>query len=132
MRKLATVLMFATAAAGAAQSPDPSQIPRISMLEFVARHRAGTILVVDVRQESSFRAGHIPGAINVPLTELPARAARIAELAASRGVVTYCACPAEQTSSLAAAELARAGVRGARALAGGFDEWMARGGAIEK
>ena len=41
--------------------------PRIAQLDFGVIQAAGRVLVVDVRDEASYKAGHIRGAINVPV-----------------------------------------------------------------
>jgi rhodanese-related sulfurtransferase len=109
----------------------PAQAPRMSLIEFSAAHRTGRVLVLDVRSVSAFRSGHIPGAVNVPLPEVESRTDDIRIRAMGRPVVAYCACAQEQTSALAAGLLIAAGLD-ARALAGGLDGWVARGGRIEK
>ncbi|GAA5092691.1 hypothetical protein GCM10023319_48500 [Nocardia iowensis] len=53
----------------------------------IYRHDAGEITLIDVRPHEEYDAGHIPGAISVPLAEL---AARLAELPADRDIVAYC------------------------------------------
>jgi rhodanese-related sulfurtransferase/DNA-binding MarR family transcriptional regulator len=53
----------------------------------VARAREGGIVVLDVRPAEEYAAGHIPGAISIPVDEL---ADRIAELPADAEVVAYC------------------------------------------
>ncbi|MBT2446574.1 metalloregulator ArsR/SmtB family transcription factor [Streptomyces sp. ISL-43] len=55
--------------------------------ELLARARAGEILVLDVRPAEEYAAGHIPGALSIPVTEL---ADRIAELPDGTEVVAYC------------------------------------------
>jgi 3-mercaptopyruvate sulfurtransferase SseA len=47
----------------------------------------GELVLLDVRDAASYAAGHIPGALNLPLAELPERAA---ELDRGRAYVTYC------------------------------------------
>lgn len=44
-------------------------------------------LLLDVRTPEEFKAGHIPGAKNIPVQELTAR---VSEIEAGRGVVVYC------------------------------------------
>jgi rhodanese-related sulfurtransferase len=44
-------------------------------------------VVLDVRPESEFAAGHIPGAVSIPIDELPER---LAELPQDAEVVAYC------------------------------------------
>ncbi len=79
----------ALAAAQAAQPNDLDKAPRISQAEFKKLHDAGQVLVLDVRDADSYRAGHIPGAISIPLDQL---ASHVDELKrSSKPIVTYCA-----------------------------------------
>ncbi|MER3452430.1 MAG: ArsR family transcriptional regulator, partial [Acidimicrobiia bacterium] len=55
-----------------------------------ARARAGDVVVLDVRPPEEYRAGHIPGAISIPVGELEKR---IAELPADKEIVAYCRGP---------------------------------------
>jgi rhodanese-related sulfurtransferase len=99
--------------------------------EFEPLNAASSVLVVDVRDAGSFAGGHIPGASHVPLREIEVELAAIKRAARGRVVVTYCSCPTEATSLIAARTLSRAGVK-ARALVGGFPRWVESGGAIER
>ena len=58
---------------------------------------ADDVQVIDIRPEEAFRAGHIPGAVNVPMDELPSR---VEELDFAAEVVV--ACPIGQSSVRAA------------------------------
>ncbi|WP_431955828.1 ArsR/SmtB family transcription factor [Nocardia lijiangensis] len=73
----------AVAAAAVLGSPDDA----ITRDELVRRRDNGDITVVDVRPHEEYVAGHIPGAINIPLAEL---ADRLAELPADHDIVAYC------------------------------------------
>lgn len=55
--------------------------------ELLARAQAGDVLVLDVRPTEEYRAGHIPGALSVPVGELPER---IEELPRATEIVVYC------------------------------------------
>jgi rhodanese-related sulfurtransferase/DNA-binding transcriptional ArsR family regulator len=55
--------------------------------ELLARAAAGEIVVLDVRPAEEYAAGHIPGALSIPVAEL---ADRIAELPEETEVVAYC------------------------------------------
>jgi len=55
--------------------------------KLLARARAGGVVVLDVRPAEEYAAGHIPGAISIPVDEL---ADRIAELPDDAEVVAYC------------------------------------------
>ncbi len=59
----------------------------VGRAELLRRAQAGEVVVLDVRPAEEFAAGHIPGAISIPIDELPAR---IAELPADAEVVAYC------------------------------------------
>ena len=88
------------------------------------------VLVIDVRDPDSYAKGHIPGAVNVDYTMVFKQADRFK--GETRTIVTYCACAREMTSARAAVDLNEKGIPGAKALVGGWDEWVARGGKIEK
>ena len=66
----------------------PEDSPRITQAEFKKLLSANDVIVLDVRGDQAYRAGHIPGAISVPLEAVDARAAEWK--AASKPVVTYC------------------------------------------
>jgi rhodanese-related sulfurtransferase len=118
--------------AAAPQSSDAPVIPRLKLEDFRIRHAAGAVLVVDVRDEFVFKAGHIPGAINVPLAEIDRRVDEVRARAGTRQVVTYCSCPSEQTAASAAVTLAKRGIADVSVLVGGYPEWVATGGAVER
>lgn len=58
--------------------------------ELLRRVKKGEVTVLDVRPSEEFRAGHIPGAISVPMGELKAR---LKDLPRNREVVAYCRGP---------------------------------------
>jgi rhodanese-related sulfurtransferase/DNA-binding HxlR family transcriptional regulator len=65
----------------------PEDTEQVTREELLARVAAGTATVVDVRPEEEYAAGHIPGAVSVPLDELEAR---LAELPNGTEIVAYC------------------------------------------
>jgi rhodanese-related sulfurtransferase/DNA-binding transcriptional ArsR family regulator len=87
------------------------------------RARAGTVLVLDVRPAEEYRAGHIPGAVSIPLGEL---GRRIDELPADKDVVAYCRGP-YCVLAFRAVEVLRGRGRAARRLEEGLPEWRAAG-----
>jgi rhodanese-related sulfurtransferase len=105
---------------------------RLSVSDVMSLQAADLALVVDVRMERSFNAGHIPGALNVPVDEVEARAPEILRLAAGRAIVTYCSCLHEHTSAVAAEALVAAGGKDVSALLGGYPAWVAKGGPVER
>lgn len=78
----------------------PAQVKRISADEAKdLLDKNPDVLLIDVRQPEEYRQGHIPGAILLPLPELPDK---LGELNITRGIVTYCRLGRR---SLAAAQL---------------------------
>ena len=63
------------------------ELEPVSRSELVERANQGKVVILDVRPHEEFAAGHIPGAISIPVQELPDR---LAELPADVEVVAYC------------------------------------------
>jgi rhodanese-related sulfurtransferase len=91
--------------------------------ELARRVRSGEVTVLDVRPAEEYRAGHIPGARSMPLTELEAR---LHEVPRSRDVVAYCRGPYCVMAAEAVTMLRRKGYRAHR-LDEGVADWRARG-----
>lgn len=91
--------------------------------ELRRRMQEGSVTVLDVRPGDEFRAGHIAGAISVPVRDLDRR---IAELQRGREVVAYCRGPYCVYAAEAVEALRKAGYR-ARRMEDGFPDWKARG-----
>jgi rhodanese-related sulfurtransferase len=51
--------------------------PSIDVAELDALLSQGAIRVLDVREDSEFRSGHLPGAINIPVKKLPDRITKL-------------------------------------------------------
>ena len=82
--------------------------------------------VVDVRSPEEWSRGHLPGAIHIPLAQLPDR---IGELDASAPIVLHC--KGGGRSSIATSFLQSRGLTNVSNLAGGFDAWVAQGFKID-
>lgn len=95
--------------------------------ELMARSGAGLVTVIDVRTPDEFAAGHVPGAVNIPLAEL---LARVGEIPADREAVAYCRGVLCIQSMEAVGHLRAAGLR-ARRLEYGLPEWRAAGFPVE-
>jgi ArsR family transcriptional regulator len=95
----------------------------VSRDELLDRLRSGTATVLDVRPEDEFAHGHLPDALNIPLSQLERR---LAELPADHEIVAYCRGPWCVLSFEAVALLRRRGYR-ARRLEDGFPEWKTAG-----
>jgi rhodanese-related sulfurtransferase/DNA-binding transcriptional ArsR family regulator len=95
--------------------------------ELVRRVRAGEVTLLDVRPHEEYVAGHIPGALSVPLADL---ANRLGDLRKRRDVVAYCRGPYCVMALDAVDLLRRKGFRAQR-LEQGVAEWRARGWRVE-
>lgn len=89
--------------------------------ELLARVLAGETMVIDVRPEAEYQAGHIPGAINIPVDEL---SQHLESLPREQEIVAYCRGPYCMLAFEAVARLREAGYQ-ARRLEDGFPEWKA-------
>jgi rhodanese-related sulfurtransferase len=78
------------------------------------------VVLVDFRKASEFRAGHLPGAISVPLSELDRR---YREIPATARLILYCQCPIEEIAT-AYAFLQGQGYRNQAVLEDGVDGWL--------
>jgi rhodanese-related sulfurtransferase/DNA-binding transcriptional ArsR family regulator len=95
----------------------------IGFAELVDRLRSGAVVLVDARPEDEFLAGHIAGAINVPVDELEAR---LHVLPMDQEVIAYCRGPYCAFADRAVAILRANGYQ-ARRFALGFPDWRAAG-----
>jgi len=100
-------------------------IPRKELLE---RVRNGLVTVLDVRPAEEFAAGHVPGAINISLSELEER---LDELGETQEIVAYCRGPHCILAFEAVAKLREKGLN-ARRLEDGYPEWKVSGLPTEK
>lgn len=94
--------------------------------ELLLRVRRGEVTVLDVRPAEEYRAGHIPGALSVPVNELKAR---LKELPKDREIVAYCRGPYCVMAVEAVTLLRKKGFEAQRMELGVVD-WRARGWAV--
>ena len=107
---------------------DASGTERVSRTELLERARSGDVVVLDVRPVEEYAAGHIPGAVSLPLEHLEAR---LDELDPGLEVVAYCRGPLCLLAPEAVARL-RARGRRARCLEEGLPEWRQAGLPVEE
>ena len=103
------------------------EVEGVTSRELRDRLRRGDVVVIDVRPEEEYRAGHIPGARSVPIEELEAR---LAEIGDRQEVVAYCRGRFCAYAHQAVRLLTGAGHR-ARRLVGGLPEWRLAGFRVE-
>ena len=96
--------------------------------EVLERARKGLVVVLDVRPPEEFSAGHLPGAVNIPIHELEKR---MKELPKRKEVIAYCRGPYCLMSYDAVSLLRRKGLK-ARRLEAGLPEWRAAGLPVER
>jgi rhodanese-related sulfurtransferase/DNA-binding transcriptional ArsR family regulator len=95
--------------------------------ELLSRARDGLVTVLDVRPAEEYAAGHVPGAINVPLSELEDR---LGDFHPEQEFVAYCRGPHCVLAFDAVARLRQKGFK-ARRLQDGYPEWKTSGLPIE-
>lgn len=112
---------------GKAANPITSSVRDIPPATLAPLVENGAVVVVDVREAHEFAAGHIPGAINLPLSGFSAD-----QLPDSGGrpLVLNCAAGGRSARALAHCDAAQASVDGH--LAGGMGAWMAAGLPVER
>ena len=103
------------------------QLEPITREELLARTDDGSVLVLDVRPKEEYQAGHIPGAISVPLSQLEKR---LADLPQEAEIVAYCRGPYCVLAPQALDVLRRHGFQ-ARRLQDGLPEWRHAGLPVE-
>jgi len=77
---------------GVESAVQPGLVPEIDQAELVAQLRGGGVTLVDVLSPESFAANHIPLAINLPVADIPSRAADVVRDRAAP-IVVYCGGP---------------------------------------
>lgn len=99
-------------------------VPQLSAAALA--QRPNTITILDVRARSEWDAGHIPGAIHIPLGDL---AQRTNELPRNRPLVVHC--QGGTRSAIAASLLQARGFTLVENLTGGYADWQRAAGATE-
>ncbi len=95
----------------------------VSRAELVERAARGDVIILDVRPTEEFAAGHIPGALSIPLDQLEAALSRLPKRAR---IVAYCRGPYCVLAPQAVQRLRAKGFT-ARRLADGMPEWRLAG-----
>lgn len=104
------------------------EMEAVSAREVLERAKKGLVVVLDVRPAEEFSAGHLPGAVNIPIHELEKR---LRELPKRKEVIAYCRGPYCLMSYDAVSLLRKKGIK-ARRLEAGLPEWRAAGLPVER
>jgi rhodanese-related sulfurtransferase len=105
----------------------PERLTAESRTGLLEKARRGEVIVIDVRPEVEYRAGHLPCARSLPLAEIERR---LAELPADKEIVAYCRGPFCLMSDEAVRLLRQRGYR-AHKISDGVAEWAAEGLPVE-
>jgi rhodanese-related sulfurtransferase len=103
------------------------QLEPVTREELLARTDDGSVMVLDVRPQEEYQAGHLPGAISIPMARLEER---LGDLPPETEIVAYCRGPYCVLAPQALDLLRRHGFR-ARRLQDGLPEWRHAGLPVE-
>jgi rhodanese-related sulfurtransferase/predicted transcriptional regulator len=105
---------------------DRDEIPTLTGEELLERLDRGDVVIVDVRPEAEYAAGHLPGAVHIP----PEHLELLDDLPPDRDIIAYCRGPYCVYADDAVRRLHARGRRAAR-LEVGIPEWRSSGGSVE-
>lgn len=120
----------------AAQAQDAPSVQMISAEELKTKVTANQpVLIIDVRSSEGYASSNktVKGAVHFKLRKLKSRLAfaPLKDLPKDREIVTYCACPKDESSIAAAQILQSSGFKRVRVLQGGWQEWLKANGPVE-
>jgi len=123
-----TLLATACLLVGAANAAETAAISQDALLKRLAAKDA-SLVVLDVRTPEEFAQGHVPGAINIPYTHLPARISELPS-AADKDIVVYCTVGVR--AERAASRLKENGFTRLLHLDGDMNKWLEKKRPVEK
>jgi rhodanese-related sulfurtransferase len=132
---LALIVIGLTAIAAHAQNAAPA-VEMISADELKAKVTGNQpVTIIDVRSPEGYAAATttVKGAIHFKLRKLKYRLAYppMKNIPKDQEIVTYCACPKDQSSIAAAQILQASGFKRVKVLQGGWQEWLRANGPVE-
>jgi rhodanese-related sulfurtransferase len=132
---LALIVVGLTAIAAHAQNAAPA-VEMISADELKAKVTNNhPVTIIDVRSSEGYAAATttVKGAIHFKLRKLKYRLAYppLKNIPKDQEIVTYCACPKDQSSIAAAQILQASGFKRVKVLQGGWQEWLKANGPVE-
>jgi rhodanese-related sulfurtransferase len=130
---LAFIILMSSAFVYAQDAPNVAMISADELKTKVESNHPVTI--IDVRSSEGYASSSttIKGAIHFKVRKLRSRLiyAPLKDLPKDREIVTYCACPKDESSIAAAQILQAAGFKRVRVLQGGWQEWLRANGPVE-
>lgn len=131
---VALALIAFTAIAAQAQDPPPVQMINADELKTKVSSNQ-PVMIIDVRSSQGYANSNstVKGAIHFKIRKLESRLAfpPLKDLPKDREIVTYCACPNDESSIAAAKILQANGFKRVRVLKGGWQEWLKANGPVE-
>ncbi len=106
-----------------------SKVKNVGTLQVTQLINRENAVLLDVREDKEFAAGHLPNAVHIPLSALGSRGTELSKLT-SRPVIAYC--ERGQRSRTAGGMLTKLGFADVYQLAGGFRAWKDAGLPVEK
>jgi len=97
------------------------RVPNMTVSELADELKGGSVMLIDVREPSEFSAGHVPGAISMPLGGLPQSAAKL-----DRNARIVVICQSGHRSVRAGKRLMKAGFTDVRNVVGGTTAWTGK------
>lgn len=113
---------------GTPPPPSTAEVPRVSSARLYQEVESGSVIVVDVRNFAAYTQAHIPGAVHLPLEELPDR---VGELDGNQMIVLYDLSPNDALGLNGAMYLYQVGFTRVAVLDGGLQKWYSDGYPIE-
>ena len=106
------------------------EVPKLSVEDFDARRKAPDTVVIDVRTPQEFKAGHVPGAVNIDIADKDFDK-KVAALEKDKTYLVHCA---SGRRSAKAVERMRATTKLEKLfdLDGGIQAWQKAGKPVEK
>jgi rhodanese-related sulfurtransferase len=112
---------------------DVSGVPEVITLEEARElFTSGKAVFIDARDEGSYRDGHIQGAVNIALGDLPLHVEFLRGLSAEKVLVPYCDGTQCHSSVQFAHRLLSAGISQVKVFFGGWEEWTESGLPMER
>jgi rhodanese-related sulfurtransferase len=135
-RYLLFVLIFVGLSVVTVQAQAPPAVDTITAEELKIKLAGNQpVTIIDVRSPQGYAASTttIKGAIHFKVRKLKSRLkyAPLKDLPKDREIVTYCACPNDESSITAAQVLQASGFKRVRVLQGGWSEWLRAKGPVE-
>lgn len=130
----ALVIAGAVLVGGCQDTVSDKNITRVGITEVqrLSKEKPDKVVLLDPRPADRFAAGHLPGAMNVPLERIPLERGTLpVSLSSPKYVIVYGDNPGDAYAIAAVKRLLRAGQSGARLFTGGLSEWNGAGLSID-